>query len=103
MTARWRKLLGKICCLVFTIPIDSDVWNISQFEPLIAGLYLPSSRHQPWNFKGTPMLERVERLLHDLSPSNRRWGRFILHELLFTMRPMEAMSGSVVWAMSYAT
>jgi hypothetical protein len=31
MTAHWRKLLGKICCLkicclIFTVPIDSDVY-----------------------------------------------------------------------------
>ncbi len=45
MTAHWCKILRKIWCLVFTIPVDSDVWNLSQFDPLIAGLYLPLSRH----------------------------------------------------------
>jgi hypothetical protein len=102
MTARWRKLLRKICCLIFTVPIDSDVWNLSQFEPLIVGLYLPLSRHQPWNLKGTPMLERVERLLHDLPPSSPRWGQLVLREFLFTARSLEAMSGSLVQNMLYS-
>lgn len=25
MTARWRKLLGKICCLIFTVPLGSEI------------------------------------------------------------------------------
>jgi hypothetical protein len=50
MTARWRKLIGKVCNLVFTVPIGSHVWALSQFEPLTAELYLPLSRHKPLNF-----------------------------------------------------
>jgi hypothetical protein len=96
MTARWMKLLGKICCLVFTAPIDSDIWCFSNFEPLIIGLYLPLSRHQPWTLKGTPIMERVERELCSLPPSSPKWGRLILRELLLQTRSLESMSPSMV-------
>jgi hypothetical protein len=102
MTARWRKLLGKICCLTFTVPIDSDVWNLSQFEPLIVGLYLPLSRHQPWSLKRTPLLDRVERMLSSLPPAHPRWGRLILREFLLQARTLESMPGSMVQHMLYS-
>jgi hypothetical protein len=96
MTSHWRKLLNKICCLVFTIPLDTDVWPVSHFEPLIAGIYLPLSKHYPWNLRRTPMLERVERLLRGLPPTHPRWGGLILRELLFQARSLESMSSSMV-------
>jgi hypothetical protein len=76
MTAQWRKLLGKICCLIFTVPIGSDIWSYSHFEPLIVGLYLPLSRHYPWNLRGAPFLDREEGLLRELSLSTPRWGAY---------------------------
>ncbi len=45
MTAYWRKLLHKICDVIFTVPTGTDLWIDSQCEPLIVRLYLPPSRH----------------------------------------------------------
>ena len=95
-TSRWRKYLGKVCNLTFTVPLGSDIWDLTNFEPLIAGIYLPLSRHKPWNLRGTPMLERVERMLHEMPPSDPRWGRSVLRELLFQARSLETMSSSMV-------
>jgi hypothetical protein len=96
MTALWRKLLGKICDLIFTVPIGISVWSHSQFEPLIIGLYLSLSRHKPWKLRGTPMVERVERLLRDLPMSDLGWGRNILQQLLKQSRDLETMQESMV-------
>jgi hypothetical protein len=101
MTARWRKMLGKICNLVFTVPLGSDVWNHSQFEPLIVGLYLPLSRHKPWNLRNTLMLERVERMLREMPPTHPRWGRVVLRELLQQARSLESLPSSVVRSLLY--
>jgi hypothetical protein len=101
-TSRWRKYLGKVCNLSFTIPLGSDVWDMSNFEPLISGFYLPLSRHKPWNLRGTPMLERVERMLCDLPPPDTRWGRSVLRELLFQARSLETMPVSLVQSMLYS-
>jgi hypothetical protein len=48
-TSQWQKYLGKVCTLCFTIPLGSDIWDLSNFEPLIVGVYLPLSRHKPGN------------------------------------------------------
>jgi len=101
-TSRWRKYLGKVCNLIFTIPLGSDIWDLTNFEPLIAGIYLPLSRHKPWNLRGTPMLERVERMLREVPPSDPRWGRSVLRELLFQARSLESMSSSMVRSMLYS-
>ena len=103
LTARWRKLLGKICNLVFTVPLGADIWSTSQFEPLIVGLYLPLSRHKPWNLRNTPMLERVERLLRDMPPAHPRWGRLVLREFLQQVRALESMSAGMVRELLYSS
>ncbi|MFN9980295.1 MAG: hypothetical protein ACK53Y_10295, partial [bacterium] len=35
LTSRWRRLLGKTCDLVFTAPVGTYFWPVSNFEPLI--------------------------------------------------------------------
>jgi hypothetical protein len=57
MTYRWQKLLGKICDLVFTVPLGTEAWTHSNVEPLIVGIYFPLCRHEPWRLTGTPLLE----------------------------------------------
>ena len=73
--------MGKICGLIITV-LGTDVWNDSQFEPLIVGLCLPLSRHPPWKLSGTVMLDGVERNLQSLPQDDYQWGGNILCELL---------------------
>ena len=96
MTSRWRKKLGKICDLIFCVPIAADCWPASHFEPLIVGLAFPLSRHQPWKLRGTPLVDRVERELRDLPPASPSWGRDLLRQLLLTTRDMESMPTGLV-------
>ncbi len=103
MTALWRKMLGKICDLIFTVPVGMDVWSYSQHEPLIVGLFLPLSKHRPWKLRGTPMLERVERLLRELPLSNPRWGGDLLCKLLKQSRELETLQESVVRPLLHST
>jgi hypothetical protein len=96
MTYCWRKLLGKICDIIITVPLGTEGWSLTNFEPLIVGIYFPLCRHKPWRLKGTPRLERAERSLHHLSPTSTRWGRPILRELLVQTRELNSMSPSLV-------
>jgi hypothetical protein len=48
MTASWRKLLGKICDFVFTVPLGVSFWHESHFEPLVLGIYFPLLPFSPW-------------------------------------------------------
>jgi hypothetical protein len=96
MTAQWQKMLGKICDLIFTVPVGTPFWSNNQFEPLIVGIYLPLSRHKPWRLKGTPMLDQVERLLRELPASSPKWGRDILQKLLEQSRKLDSLPEGVV-------
>jgi hypothetical protein len=96
MTARWRKLLHKICDVVFTIPVGSCVWCDSQCEPLIAGLYLPLSRHPPWKLGGTKLVAQLEGNLHGLSKDDFGRSRSLLREFLVKSRELERLPASLV-------
>jgi hypothetical protein len=96
MTVYWRKSLNKSCDLVFEVPIETDVWSNTQFEPLIIGICLPLSRHSLWKLRGTALLDRVGRLLRGLPTSDIRWGRTILQQLLQQTRSLESLHTSMV-------
>lgn len=74
MTSRWRKNLGKICDLVFTLPLGTNLWPHTQFEPLIIGISLPLIRYNPWRLRGTALLESVEGTLRSLPQISDGWG-----------------------------
>jgi hypothetical protein len=103
MTALWRKMLGKVCNLIFTVPLGTSFWSYLHFEPLIVGLCLPISRHKPWKLRGTPMLDRVEGMLRELPASDPEWGRNILRKLLKQSRELESMQESLVRPLLQAT
>lgn len=48
--------------LAFTILLGVDFWPLTHFEPIIVGIALHLSRHKPWRFRCTPILESVEGL-----------------------------------------
>jgi hypothetical protein len=81
LTYRWRKLLSKTCDLVFTIPVGTDVWELTHHEPLIIGVAFPLISHRPWRLRGTKLLESAERHLQDLPKTASEWGRAILCQL----------------------
>jgi len=103
MTSRWRKILGKICDLVFTIPVGSVLWSYSQFEPLIVGICFPFIRFKPWRLRGTPLLESVERALREVPQASSGWGGSILCKLLHTTRTLDAMPEGLVRKVLHAT
>mmetsp|Transcript_20485 Transcript_20485/g.29214 ORF Transcript_20485/g.29214 Transcript_20485/m.29214 type:complete len:595 (-) Transcript_20485:2495-4279(-) len=103
MTSRWRKILGKICDLVFTVPLGTPIWNFSQFEPLIVGIALPLCRHKSWRLRGTPLLESVERTLRELPQATRGWGWSVLRQLLITTGSLDAMPAGMVRQVLYPT
>ena len=48
MSNRWRKKLGKIADIVFTIPVDCYLWSKGQHEPLIVAFVHSHLFHRPW-------------------------------------------------------
>jgi hypothetical protein len=59
MTATRRRMSKKIYDLILFVPIGSDLWGVSQHEPLIVGLCLPLTRHPPWKLRGAGSLDTM--------------------------------------------
>jgi hypothetical protein len=96
MTATWRKMLAKICDIVFMVPVGSRMWPDSQFEPLIVGLCLPLIKHSPWKLKGTHLMVGLERELRSLPPSDYGRSRIVLREYLRLSQSLDGMPTSMV-------
>jgi hypothetical protein len=64
MSCRWRKKLGKIADVVFTLPVGTVLWGKEQHEPVIIGLTCPLLNCSPWQVRKCD--ELVERLVQDL-------------------------------------
>jgi hypothetical protein len=57
MTHLWRKNLGKVADVLFTVSAGVPFWTAGQFEPLIVAIVFPISHVRrytgPWLVKGT--------------------------------------------------
>jgi hypothetical protein len=95
LTSVWRKLLGKICDLIFIVPLGSDVWPQHHFEPLFVGIYFSLTHHRPWRLRGTPLLDDVADKLSGLPHNALDWGWDILRQLLRQMRSLDSLSPSM--------
>jgi len=73
-TSRWRRLLGKICDVVFTVPLGTLFWPDTHYEPLIVGIYFPLLPFSPWQLRGTPFMDRLARVLSEVPRTHNDWG-----------------------------
>jgi len=96
LTAYWRRMLSKICDVVFTIPVGADCWPLSHCEPLIVGLYLPLLHRSPWRLRGTKFVVNLERDLRRLPASDFRRSRLILRKFCKQSRELDSLPASVV-------
>jgi hypothetical protein len=97
MTSSWQKLLGKICDLIFTVPLGSTPWPNHHFGPLLLGIYFPLSHHRPWHLCSTALLDNLASQLSELPPSYLNWGENILHNLLHEAWTLDTLSSGMEW------
>ena len=96
MTATWRRMLSKICDIVFTVPCGTEIWANANFEPLIVGLCLPLLKRSPWKLRGTKFVADLERELRGLSPTDFRRSRIILREFFQQSRELDSLPTRIV-------
>jgi len=63
-----------MCDFVFTIPVGPSFWPVSNFEPLIVGLYFSLLPFSAWQLRGSPFLDVMARGLSAVSRSDNNWG-----------------------------
>ncbi len=89
--------MSKVCDIVFTVPIGTDIWGYSQHEPLIVGIAFPLISHRPWRLRGSKFMVEAQSNLQGLKLSTSEWGRVVLCELCLQLRRLDTMPEGVVW------
>ena len=71
MSNRWRKKLGKIADIVFTIPVDCCLWSKDQHEPLIVAFVHAHLCCRPWQIsRAKGLLDEIQSDLSGMWTSN---------------------------------
>jgi len=96
MTAYWRKQLGKVSDVMFTVPIGTSCWPEHMYEPLIIAIVFPLYRYAPWSLKGSKLLGSLGGELQAVWKTLPERSRFILRELCRKARTLEGMPSGVV-------
>lgn len=61
MTSRWRKRLGKVADVMFTIPVGSALWGSEMHEPVVVAFICPLLRSMPWEVSGTNLVNELRK------------------------------------------
>jgi hypothetical protein len=84
MTASWRKQLGKVADVMFTIPAGTEsIWPSSMHEPLVVALICPLLSCRPWRVRGSRWMVEFEDQMrgmwsNDLQVERRNLRKFWL-------------------------
>ena len=98
MTSLWRKKLLEARTFHFCVPACIDLfWDKTQHKPLMIAVYLPLSKHGPWDLRSTQHMGNLARNLCAVQQFNPHGTRNLLREFLIATRRLEAMPVSLVW------
>ncbi|KAL7570483.1 hypothetical protein ACA910_004265 [Epithemia clementina (nom. ined.)] len=82
MTNRWQKKLGRVADIIFTVPVNTDVWSDCQHEPVIIALILHLFNCRPWHLKrNRKYVDDFVTSLHQMWPSGSSVVRDHLRKL----------------------
>ncbi len=96
MTSRWRKQLNKAATFSFEIPVGCSLWGAAQHEPLIIAVFLPLSKHSPWNLRNTRLVGDLESSLRAMQQFDGERTGSVLRKFLRVTDGMEALPGPMV-------
>jgi hypothetical protein len=91
MTSRWFRLVSKAADLLFYVPVNVEIWNASQHEPLIIAIVFPLSREKPWKQRGSPYCHHTRKVLQELCVSDFGKTSTVLRECIVRARNMAAL------------
>jgi hypothetical protein len=91
MTSRWFRLVSKAADLLFSVPVNVEIWDASQHEPLIIAIVFPLSREKPWKHRGSPYCHHTRKVLQELCSSDFGKTSIVLRECIVRAWDMAAM------------
>ena len=81
MTVRWRKRLGKVADVMFTIPVGSRLWGSEMHEPVIVALIFPLLVCSPWQVRRATFVDGFKSRLRQMWSADLARERTHLREL----------------------
>jgi len=103
MTAYWRKTLGKVSDLLFTVPVGLEAWPLTMHEPLIFSAYIPLNRFCPWSYKRSPLVGTLEGRLREVWKTVPERVGPILRKFFIQTRSLATMPRGVVRQVLHST
>ena len=91
MTARWMRLVLKATDVLWTIPLGSEIWDVTNHEPLLLAISFPLSRDRPWKHRGTSYMEHQSKLVQAMFKSDCRGAGAMLCKLIVRARLLASM------------
>jgi hypothetical protein len=102
MTYLWRKQFLKACAFRFTMKSVCDIWPYTEHEPLGFFIFLPLSRHEPWNLRVTQPVVDLEATLREVSEDGYVLKGHLVREFLLFTRRLEVLSEGMVRGLLHA-
>ena len=97
MTVLWQKMLGKCADLLFSLPAgSSDVWDLSQHEPLTIAVMFPLSSEQPWKMREFACVREAQDELRGVLKGDSEGSGNRLRKLLVQARTMGVLQTGLV-------
>ena len=98
LTPEWTRRLSKTVDIYFRIPAGSlPGWPDEMHEALTIGLYFPTFRHRPWDWRNVGWMGELGRLLSGMFKGDPARGRNILHNFWNATSPVGDLSPGMVW------
>lgn len=98
MTPRWRKSLGKLSDIYWTIPANTPLWPKNMHEPLTLAFAAPILSRKPWSIKRSKWLvdcgESLPRMFHG---SKRDGGNYLRKFWTYAARMSDKLQGSMAF------
>lgn len=97
MMPEWYRRFSKVVDVFFRIPAGSiPAWPASMHEPLTVGIYLPSFRCQPWDWKRVEWMGGLGRVLCSMHSESDPQARDLLFEFWRAANRVPQMPTSLV-------
>jgi len=101
MQPYWRKILGKACDLVISLPTGHPAWPKGMFEPLTLGFCLPYLSFDPWEIRRSPLILDLGSRLSEVWRTGEGSEGPLLRELWSLQTRLETLSSSLAREMLY--
>ena len=98
MTARWRKMLGKMSDIMISLPMGEDLWPAKEHEYLTLAISFPLLSRNPWRVKRSDLRTQRELKLRQMRRESVSYVRDYMRQFWIQARSLGAAQNGVARA-----